>query len=357
MAENTEPSKKRLTDFANCAGCGAKLAPLGIAQILRELPKGPFNANLLVGTETSDDAGVFRIAPNLALVQTVDFFPPLVDDPFTFGQIAATNALSDVFAMNGQPITALNIVGFPDDQLPVEILSEILRGAALKVIEAGAVTIGGHSIRDTEIKFGLSVTGLVHPDEVLTNATACAGDLLVLTKPLGTGFVNTANKRGVVTEQALNEAVASMTQLNRVGRDAVRAVGLDKVHALTDVTGFGLTGHALEMAEGANLTVVLDTRALPLLEGARAFADPKFHSRANKSNREFLEGRSKIDPNADPTGIEFAFDPQTSGGLLIAVEASSVEHLQAELRSRGAIASALVGRVEPRQGEIAVHLI
>ncbi len=187
--------KTRLTDYANCAGCAGKVGPEVLSLVLGGLPARAVDPNLIVGTETSDDAGVYRIADGLALVQTLDFFPPLVDDPYTFGRIAATNALSDVYAMNGRPLTAMNIVGFPVDELDVSILGEILRGAGDAVTAAGAVTLGGHSLRDTEVKFGLSVTGLVDPSEVLTNAAARPGDLLVLTKPLGTGFVTTAAKK------------------------------------------------------------------------------------------------------------------------------------------------------------------
>src|SRR5215211_2195565 len=200
------------------------MAPSGIAQVLRELdlPGRGDDPDLLVGTETSDDAGVYRIADGLALVQTVDFFPPLVDDPFTFGQIAAANALSDVYAMNGRPLTVLNIAAFPDDQLDLAVLGRILQGAADRVALAGAVTVGGHTVRDAEIKFGLSVTGLVDPAELLTNAGARPGDLLVLTKPLGTGFVTTAHKKDECPAEVLARAVAGMIQLNVVGRDALR---------------------------------------------------------------------------------------------------------------------------------------
>lgn len=345
---------KRLTDFANCAGCAGKVAPQGIAQILAGLPPRSQDPNFLVGMETCDDAGVYRIADNLALVQTVDFFPPLVDDPFTFGQIAATNALSDVYAMNGRPLTALNIVGFPDADLPVAVLGEILKGAADRVALAGAVTVGGHTLRDAEVKFGLSVTGLVDPAELLTNAGARPGDVLVLTKPLGTGFVTTAHKKQECPADVLARAVESMTQLNVVGRDALRAAG--GAHALTDVTGYGLAGHASEMAEGAGLTVELEVDRFPVIAGVEAIAVPRYFTRASKSNRAFLEGRIRIEPTADPARAEFAFDAQTSGGLLVAVDPGHADRLVAELERRGALAAAVVGRVTERQGNIAVVL-
>ena len=208
---------KRLTEYANCAGCAGKIPPLGITQILSSLGPKSHDLNLLVGTETSDDAGVYLVADGLAIVQTVDFFPPLVDDPYTFGRIAATNALSDIYAMNARPITAMNLVMFPDDELPMTILGEIIRGGGAQVLEAGAVTLGGHSLRDKEIKFGLSVTGLVDPSALLTNARARVGDVLVLTKPLGTGLVTTAHKKQKCPLDVYDRAVAGMTQLNAVG--------------------------------------------------------------------------------------------------------------------------------------------
>ena len=318
------------------------------------MPGRGSDPNFLVGTETSDDAGVYRIAEGLALVQTLDFFPPLVDDPFTFGQIAAANALSDVYAMNGRPLTVMNIAAFPDNELPLSILAEILQGAAERVALAGAVTVGGHTVRDAEIKFGLSVTGLVDPAEMLTNAGSRPGDVLVLTKPLGSGFVTTANKKDECPPEVLARAVAGMIQLNVVGRDALRAAG--GAHALTDVTGYGLAAHAGEMAEGAGVTVEIDVASLPVIEGALPLSMPRYFTRASRSNREFLEGRLRIEPTVDPARLELAFDAQTSGGLLIAVAPDRVSSLVAQLQSRGAMAAAVVGRVTERQGAIAVVL-
>jgi selenide, water dikinase len=330
------------------------MSPSGIAQVLRDLPGRGDDPNFLVGTETSDDAGVYRLAEGLALVQTLDFFPPLVDDPFTFGQIAAANALSDVYAMNGRPLTVMNIAGFPDDQLPLSILAEILRGAADRVRLAGAVTVGGHTVRDAEIKFGLSVTGLVDPALMLTNAGARPGDALVLTKPLGTGFVTTAAKKEECPPEVLARAVAGMITLNSLGRDALQASG--GAHAVTDVTGFGLAGHASEMAEGARLTFEIDVASLPVIAGVEPLAIPRYFTRASKSNRAFLDGRLRIEPTADPSRLEFAFDAQTSGGLLIAVDPRNLGRLLEELQSRGAASSAVVGRVTDRRGETAVIL-
>jgi selenide,water dikinase len=301
-----------------------------------------------------DDAGVYRLADNLALVQTLDFFPPLVDDPYTFGQIAAANALSDVYAMNGRPITVLNIAAFPDDELPGEVLGEIIRGAGERVARAGASTLGGHTVRDKEVKFGLSVTGLVDPAELLTNAGAKLGDVLVLTKPLGTGFVTTAAKRQECPQEVLDRAIAQMIQLNAVGRDALRAA--TGVHALTDVTGYGLAGHALEMAEGSGLTFQIDVASLPIIEGAAPLAIPRYYTRASKSNREYVESRLHSEAGVEPLRHEFVFDPQTSGGLLIAIGPDHVARLIDELRHHGASAAAVIGRVVERAGDIAIIL-
>lgn len=307
-----------------------------------------------MGTETSDDAGVFRIDEHRALVQTVDFFPPLVDDPYQFGQIAAANALSDVYAMNGRPLTVLNLVAFPEAELDLAILGKILQGAAERVHAAGAVTVGGHSVRDSEIKFGLSVTGLVDPSELLTNAGARPGDQLVLTKPLGTGFVTTAAKKGRCPNESLVAAIASMVQLNELGRDALRVAG--EAHSLTDITGYGLAGHGAEMAEAASLTLRFETSRLPRFPDVGALIRGKYHTRASQSNREFLGARCRVETGADPIGVELAFDAQTSGGLLIAVSPQRVDALLQELSRRGAAASARIGEVLPRQDSVAVIL-
>lgn len=316
-----------------------------MAQVLSFLPK-PTDPNLLVGTETHDDAGVYRVAPDLALVQTVDFFPPVVDDPFAYGQIAAANALSDVYAMGGKPLTALNLVAYPDNELGPEWLGKILAGGADKCREAGCTIVGGHSIRDAEIKFGLSVTGTVHPNRVLTNASAKPGDLLVLTKPLGTGFVTTAAKKQVCPPDLLAAAVASMARLNRDGCEAMLAAGAT---AATDVTGYGLAGHALEMAEGANVTVRLRLAGLPLLAGIESVDVAKFRTRGSKGNREYVEPSLRFEGSPEAFRSEFLFDPQTSGGLLIAIPADRVDGLLLRLKAAGTLANAVVGEVLPRQ--------
>lgn len=315
------------------------------------LPR-PSHPDLLVGTETHDDAGVFRLRADLALVQTVDFFPPVVDDPFIFGQIAAANALSDIYAMGGSPLTALNLVAYPDNELGPEWLQAILRGGAERCQAAGCVIVGGHSIRDAEIKYGLAVTGTIHPERILTNAAARPGDVLVLTKPLGTGLVATAAKKQICPERLLQSACASMTQLNAVGRDAMLAAG---AHAATDITGFGLAGHALEMAQGSGVTLVLRAAALPTFDDLGALDLAKCRSRGSKSNREYTEPHLKIDGTPDGLKIEVFFDPQTSGGLLISLPMERLDALQRGLQSGGALAMAVIGEVVPRR-EVALWL-
>jgi len=302
--------------------------------------------NVLVGTETADDAGVYRLGNDLALVQTLDFFPPIVDDPYQYGQIAAANSLSDVYAMGGVPKTALNIVGFPDDQLPLEILGEILRGSAEKCREAGCAVIGGHSVRDAEIKFGLSVTGVVHPARVLTNAAARPGDRLVLTKPLGTGFVTTAAKERDCPAETLAAAVASMAMLNKGGAEAMLAAD---AHSATDITGFGLAGHAYEMAQGSGCTIALDLGALPLLPGVEELVRKKYFTRASKTNRAFVEPGLRIEGKPDPIRLEVFYDAQTSGGLLASVPVDQAERMVAMARAKGCTRACIVGEVLPRQ--------
>ncbi len=286
-----------------------------------------------------------------AIVQTVDFFAPLLDDPFVYGQIAAANALSDIYAMNARPLTTLNLVGFPDNELPMELLAEILAGVADRVRLSGAVNLGGHSVRDAEIKVGLAVTGVAAPEDIVRNDTARPGDVLVLTKPLGTGFVTTAHKREKCPEATLAAAVKSMIGLNLVGRDAARRAG--GATALTDVTGYGLAVHASEMVEGKGLAVRLHLDRLPQLPGVLDLIDAGVKNRANASNRAHLEAHLQWDLPADHDArlVELVFDPQTSGGLLIAVPPERCDRLIAELKAADAAAAAVVGRIEPRSGD------
>ncbi len=313
--------------------------------MLRNLPRVD-DPNLLVGTETHDDAGVYLVTSEVALVQTIDFFPPVVNDPFIYGQIAAANALSDVYAMGGVPKTALNLVGYPDDKDPsLTWLGEILRGGAERCVAAGCVILGGHTIRDAEIKFGLAVTGFVHPKQILTNATARPGDCLVLTKPLGTGFVTTAHKANDCPEETFRIACASMVTLNDVGAQLCREAGAT---AMTDVTGFGLAGHGLEMALGSRATLAIDLARLPLIPGADRLVQKHYRTRASKTNREYVQAELKLEGKPDPVRLEFFFDAQTSGGILATIPADRAETLVRSLHERGLTSAAIIGEVQPR---------
>lgn len=312
---------------------------------MQGLPKFE-DPNLLVGTEGYSDAGVYRLRDDLLMVQSLDFFPPLVDDPFVYGQIAAANSLSDIYTMGAQPTTALNIVGFPDDKLDLDILGEILRGGADRVKQAGAVLVGGHSVRDTEIKYGLSATGIVSPEHLLTNQGAKPGDVLVLTKALGTGFVTTAFKAGRCDESVIAAAIKGMIQLNSVGSEAARKTG---ARAATDITGFGLGGHADELAKSSNVTIELHVDKLPLLPGAAELAEQGNKTRASASNRSFIEPTTRIDEHVDKLRLEFVFDAQTSGGLLISVPEDRADQLVRLAKQGGAEAACVVGEVRERQ--------
>lgn len=313
--------------------------------VLHRLPKFD-HADVIVGTETSDDAGVFRLRPDLAIVNTVDFFTPIVDDPYTFGQIAAANALSDVYAMGAEPKTALNIVAFPKGKLDIEVLCETLRGGAERVREAGAVVIGGHSIIDDEMKYGLAVTGVIHPDRVIRNVGVQAGDALVLTKPLGTGIITTALKQRKAAKASIEAAVASMIALNSTASAVMRTFA---VHACSDVTGYGLLGHAQEMAHGSHVTIILESAKLPLLRDASRLAEKGCLTGGCKRNREYLKDKITVDPSVSKGLVEVAFDPQTSGGLLIALPETDAPDLVEKLHANGVKAATVVGSAIPFQ--------
>jgi selenide,water dikinase len=289
---------------------------------------------------------VFRIAPDVALVQTVDFFPPIVDDAFQFGAIAAANALSDVYAMGGQPRTALNIACFPQDGVPLEVLTDILRGGIAKAKEAGVLVVGGHTVIDEEIKFGMAVTGVVHPDRILRNVGARPGDVLVLTKPLGTGIVATAIKRGGGTAEQHAAAVTSMATLNAAAAGALREFA---VHACTDVTGFGLLGHGYEMAHGSDVCLAFRAGALPLLPGVPSLVTAGFLTGGCRRNRDWLADKVSVARDVPGHLAEVAWDPQTSGGLLIAVDPGHAAALLDRLAAV-AVPGCDVGRVEERAG-------
>lgn len=341
----------RLTSLTHTAGCAAKIGPGTLAGILAGLPTFE-DENLLVGIETSDDGAIYRVSDEVALIQTLDFFPPMVDDPYLFGQVAAANALSDIYAMGGEPKIALNIVAWPNCVNP-KFLGEILRGGADKVKEAGAVLAGGHSIQDDVPKYGLSVTGFVHPDKIFKNCGAKPGDVLILTKPLGTGIVNTAVKAGMASEEAQQEVIRVMTTLNRTAKHIIETY---EIHSCTDVTGFGLAGHCMEMAEGSGVTLLIDAAALPVQAEAPEYARMGLIPEGAYKNRAFAGTR------ADTEGVEeymrdLFFDPQTSGGLLVSTTPEHAEQILEDLKQAGMAADcARIGTVVEKQ-EKCVRLI
>jgi selenide,water dikinase len=310
------------------------------------------DANVLVGFDKADDAGVYKISPTLALVHTVDFFTPIVDDPYAFGQIAATNSLSDVYAMGGHPLNALTLVCFPEKG-DLDVLEQILAGGLSKMIEAGCTIIGGHSIRDEEMKFGYAVTGTIHPDRVLANSGARAGDRLILTKALGTGVISTAIKKGKAEPAWIEAATVSMTTLNKLAAELVSECNdpiTDErrpIAALTDITGFGLIGHAREMALASNVSLRITASAVPLLPGALECVRAKYLPGGLKNNREFAECAVEFDAAVAQDVRTLLFDPQTAGGLLISVAAQDAESLLAALGARE-VPAALIGEVVPR---------
>ncbi len=301
---------------------------------------------MLVGTETADDAGVFRLRPDLAIVNTVDFFTPIVDDPYLFGQISATNSLSDVYAMGGEPKTCMNIVCFPKGKMDMAILGEILRGGAEKAKEAGAVIIGGHSIIDEEIKYGMAVTGVIHPDKIFRNVGVQEGDALVLTKPLGTGIVTTALKRSKASSESIDQAVKSMVTLNAAASSVARK---HKVHAVSDITGFGIMGHAQEMASGSGVTLVIEAAKLPLLKSAVRLAEKGYVTGGCKRNRDYLNDKMLIEPTIREGLAEVALDPQTSGGLLIAIAKRYAAKLVEDLHAAGVTSACEIGYAVSQQ--------
>ncbi len=333
--------ESKLSKLAKCSGCGAKVGAGTLGKLLKDL-KTHFDPNLLVGYDTADDASVYRVSDELALVHTIDFFPPMVDDPYTFGQIAATNALSDIYAMGGELRLAQNVLVVPKN-MPKETVHEILRGGYDKVYEAGAIITGGHSIYGDEPVYGLAVTGFVHPDRVLTNSGAQVGDVLILTKPLGIGILMTARKAGMLSEEGEALCVRLTTTLNRAAAQAIRPF---TVHACTDVTGFSLMGHGLEMAEGSGYSLVIYPSEVDILPGAIDFAMMGILPEGMYRNREFAE--AKADLGGFPTALaDVLFDPQTSGGLLIAVAPEHAAEAFAALKAV-VLSAQRIGEVVPR---------
>ena len=334
--------------FCKGGGCTAKLGAGVLSRVLGMLPRGPVDENLLIGYDSKDDAAVYKVSDDVAIVQTLDFFPPMVDDPYIFGQIAATNALSDVFAMGGEVKTALNIVCFPED-MDLNILGKILQGGAEKVIEAGGTLAGGHSIADDGVKYGLSVTGIVHPDKIYANNRAEAGDVLVLTKKLGVGIICTANRIGEASEESMAEAVASMTMLNKTAAEISRTY---RVHACTDITGFGFLGHLHEMLDGKHSCQVFADQ-MPVMQNVLEYADEFYLTAAAQKNRNHVEQYVQFE-NIPFTMEEVLFDPQTSGGLLLAVHPADAEVMLLEMQEKG-LPAAIVGKIiEKKEFEIYV---
>lgn len=321
----------KLTSEVKAGGCAAKLSPKILDQALSGLARLD-HPDVLVGFDTRDDAGVIRLNPDLALVQTIDFFTPIVDDPYTFGAIAAANALSDIYAMGGKPLSAVSVLCFPPSG-DISILREILRGGGDKMIEAGCVVLGGHSVADSEIKFGFAVTGTIHPERILTNAGARPGDYLALTKSLGTGVIGTALKRGIASEEDVATSIRSMLTLNRPPEGA---------NGCTDVTGFGLLGHSREMALASDVTLEIDASAIPFLPGAIEYSKAQAFSGGLKNNREFVSSCVQLDRQVAPEIEALLYDPQTSGGLLIS--------------SPGTVAGVVIGRVTERRSK-PIHIV
>ncbi len=335
----------RLTQQVKAGGCASKLAPGTLSAVLGSLPKQT-DENLLVGFDTADDAGVYRLSAEQALVQTVDFFTPMVDDPFTFGRIAATNALSDVYAMGGRAVTALALVCFPQDG-DTAVLEGIMRGGLSVMEEASCVVVGGHSVRDNEIKFGYAVTGLVHPDRVFRNTGVQVGDALVFTKALGTGVITTALKQGKAKTEGVEAAIVSMTTSNRIAAEIAARPELN-VHAMTDVTGFGLMGHGRELSFGSNVRLRVDVSAVQTLPGALEAIELGCIPAGLLANREYAGCVVEEAPDARVRdgGRTLLFDPQTAGGLLIALKQESAQALVTALQTNGYTAARVIGSAE-----------
>ena len=335
--------------FCKGGGCTAKLGPAVLEAVLAKLPKVN-DPNFLVGFDHSDDAAVYKLTDDLAIVQTLDFLPPMVDNPYVFGQIAAANALSDIYAMGGEVKTALNIVCFPE-QMDLNILGQILLGGHKKVVEAGGVLAGGHSIADADVKYGLSVTGIIHPDKVYKNIGCQEGDALLLTKPLGVGIIATADRVGEGSPEAMEQAVASMTTLNKYAAEIIREF---PVHACTDVTGFGFLGHLHEMLND-NFSAIIQSNAVPFIPEAKQYADEFLLTAAAQRNRNYLAQSVEFERGVEFAMEEILFDPQTSGGLLVSLKQEDAEKALKQLSKLGLLCGIVGQIVEKREKEIIVQ--
>lgn len=348
----SEKSEIKLTHYTHGMGCACKLRPQMLERVLSTLPVS-IDPLVMVGSSTSDDAAVYRLSDDLAIVQTVDFFTPIVDDPYMFGAISAANSLSDIYAMGARPVFALNIVGFPDRRLPLHVLEEILRGAFDKAAEAGISIIGGHTVEDSEPKFGLAVTGVVHPDKVLRNSTAEVGDALILTKPIGLGIISTAVKNGLADHRIAAQAAEIMAMLNRASCDAMLQTG---AHACTDITGFGLLGHLREMALGSGVDVVLSAGSVPVIPAAWDLAAAGAIPGGTTNNLAYVGTHVTFAKGISRVAQMILADAQTSGGLLISLPADRADDLLAALHQRGVMSAARIGRVAAKgKGHITVE--
>lgn len=337
----------RLTQMVKSAGCAAKIFPHILSDALKDIDWHT-NDNVLVGFDGKDDAGVYKISDELALIHTTDFFTPVVDDPYTYGQIAATNALSDIYAMGGTPINGLNIVAFPQTE-DLSILKEILRGGSDKMTEAGAVIIGGHSVDIENILYGIAVTGTIDPKDLKTNAGAKPGDMLILTKALGTGLLNNCVKFSTLDDKTYNALIKSMTTLNKTASEFMVK---HNASACTDITGFGLAGHAMQLAQASNVSLRINVNDLPVLDGAMSAVEQKLWTRGDKSNRLYTQDNVVNEGNINEELEHILYDPQTSGGLLISIPPENAETLLDELKQSGITTASIIGSAESGNGKL-----
>ncbi len=345
-------SEFQLTKYTHGLGCACKLRPQALEKVLQGFEPST-DPSILVGIETSDDAAVYKISDDVAIVETVDFFTPIVDDPYWFGAISAANSLSDIYAMGARPLFALNIVGFPSTRLPLSVLKDILRGAQDKATEAGISIIGGHTVDDTEPKYGLAVTGIVHPEKVVRNSTAKPGDALILTKPIGLGILSTAAKRGLLEEDTKQKITQIMASLNREAAEVMMEIG---INACTDITGFGLLGHLYEMALGSGVDVTIHANAVPIIEEARNLANTDVVPGGTVNNLGYVEPHVTFASNISKAMRLLLADAQTSGGLLISLPASKAESLVKSLRDRGLSDVSIIGTISGEgSGKISVE--
>ena len=343
------PEDVKLTQFVENAGCASKINQNDLKKALAGLPPVE-DTRVLVSSDTCDDAGIYQLNENLALVQSVDIFTPNVDDPYTFGQIAAANSVSDIYAMGGKPLTALSIIGFPIEKLSHKIMNRMLRGGVDKLAEAGTVVLGGHSIKDNEIKFGFAVTGEIHPQNIITNDKAQPGDVLVLTKPLGTGIISFANQLGKAFPFNLQEISLSMAELNKTASEVMVEMG---VRCATDVTGFGLLGHLAEMVVQSGVSVELQVETVPVFGDVLMFVEQELISGAVERNREFASQYVRKNESVSPIWESVLYDPQTSGGLLMAASEDKIDRLLSRLKIKGVEKATVIGKVNDRsKGEI-----